>query len=179
MHELVLGDTLVPTDMLRERIQLKPKLFCGNQTASGRSFRHSIAGNKILELHMNTGRISHTEAYGFAWVTGVLFITSLVGHWLFGWFAYIDEQRAHSQPPSGASYVIEMGRDTLENWQSEFLQLLWQVDGLAYLFYIGSLQSKESDHRKEEKLDEILRRLDPEGAKASIDGLDRKYPRVR
>jgi hypothetical protein len=72
-----------------------------------------------------------------------------------------------------------MGRDTFENWQSEFLQLLWQVGGLAYLFYIGSPQSKEGDDRKEEKLDEILCRLDPEGAKALIAALDQKYPRVR
>lgn len=27
------------------------------------------------------------------------------------------------------SYVVEMLRDTFENWQSEFLQLLWQVVG--------------------------------------------------
>ena len=33
-------------------------------------------------------------------------------------------------------------RDTLENWQSEFLQLIWQVVALTYLWYIGSPQSK-------------------------------------
>ena len=27
------------------------------------------------------------------------------------------------------SYLIHTMRDTLENWQSEFLQLLWQVGG--------------------------------------------------
>jgi Domain of unknown function (DUF6766) len=31
-----------------------------------------------------------------------------------------------------------MLRDTLENWQSEFLQLLWQVTGLAILLHVGS-----------------------------------------
>ena len=46
--------------------------------------------------------------------------------------------------------------------------------------YIGSPQSKEGDDdRKEKKLDEIPRRLDPDGAKALIAALDRKYPRVR
>jgi hypothetical protein len=101
-----------------------------------------------------------------------------MGHWLFGWFAFVDEQRAHAQAPTVSSYLVEMGRDTLENWQSEFLQLLWQVAGLAYLLYLGSPQSKEGDERKEEKLDEILRRLDPEGAKAFIAALDRKHPRT-
>jgi hypothetical protein len=31
---------------------------------------------------------------------------------------------------------------TFESWHSEFLQLLWQVCGLAYLLYVGSPQSK-------------------------------------
>jgi hypothetical protein len=47
-----------------------------------------------------------------------------------------------------------MSRDTLENWQPEFLQLLWQV-GLALFLYVGSPQSKEGDDRKGAKLDEI------------------------
>jgi hypothetical protein len=69
-----------------------------------------------------------------------------------------------------------MGRDTLENWQSEFLQLLWQVGGLAILLYVGSPQSKEEDDRMEEKLDVILRKLDPAEAERIISELDRKYP---
>ena len=84
---------------------------------------------------------------------------------------------AHGEPVELSSYAIEMGRDTLENWQSEFLQLLWQVGGLAILLYIGSPQSKEGDERKEEKIDEILRRLDPDEAQAKISRLDKKYPR--
>lgn len=33
--------------------------------------------------------------YGFAWVTGALFVVTLTGHWIFGWFTYVNEQRAH------------------------------------------------------------------------------------
>nr|WP_206022424.1 DUF6766 family protein [Pseudoflavitalea sp. G-6-1-2] len=40
-------------------------------------------------------------------------------------------------------YLILMMRDTMENWQSEFLQLIWQVAGLAFLLFLGSPQSKE------------------------------------
>jgi hypothetical protein len=36
-----------------------------------------------------------------------------------------DEAQTHGQVPELASYAIEMGRDTFENWQSEFLQLIW------------------------------------------------------
>ena len=60
-----------------------------------------------------------------------------------------------------------MMRDTLENWQSEFLQLIWQVGGLAFLLYVGSPQSKEGDDRVEAKIDEILRRVAPSEAERS------------
>jgi hypothetical protein len=116
------------------------------------------------------------KRYGYAWVTAAFFLLSLAGHWIFGWFAYVDEQRAHTQPVEVSGYLTEMGRDTLENWQSEFLQLLWQVGGLAILLYVGSPQSKEEDDRMEEKLDVILRKLDPAEAERIISELDRKYP---
>jgi hypothetical protein len=114
--------------------------------------------------------------YGYAWITLAFFLFSLAGHWVFGWFAYVDEQRAHNQPIEVSSYLTEMGRDTLENWQSEFLQLLWQVGGLAVFLFVGSPQSKEEDDRVEEKLDAILRKLDPADAERVIAELDRKYP---
>jgi hypothetical protein len=116
--------------------------------------------------------------FGFAWITGMFFVISLAGHWLFGWFAYINEQRVHGQPIEMSEYVVQMSRDTLENWQSEFLQLLWQVAGLAILLHIGSPQSKEGDERKEAKLDAILRRLDPQNADKVIRELDVQFHRT-
>jgi hypothetical protein len=65
----------------------------------------------------------------------------------------------------------------MENWQSEFLQLMWQVAGLSILWYIGSSQSKESDDRLEEKIDLLIQKLDSEKGKQLIQELDRKYPR--
>ena len=65
----------------------------------------------------------------------------------------------------------------MENWQSEFLQLIWQVVGLSFLWYVGSPDSKEGDDRKEEKMDEILRLLDPENANKLIKNLEKKYPK--
>jgi hypothetical protein len=65
----------------------------------------------------------------------------------------------------------------MENWQSEFMQLIWQVVGLSLLWYIGSSQSKEADDRLEEKIDLLIRRLDSENGKQLIQELDRKYPR--
>ena len=69
--------------------------------------------------------------YGYLWITLAFFLFSFAGHWLFGWFAYINEQQTHGTPLQVSDYVIQMTRDTLENWQSEFLQLTWQVGGLG------------------------------------------------
>lgn len=73
-------------------------------------------------------------------------------------------------------YLIEMLRDTFENWQSEFLQLIWQVAGLAVLLHIGSPQSKEEGDRVEDKIDALLRAVDPANADALIAELARRYP---
>ena len=93
------------------------------------------------------------KRYGYVWVTTGFFLFSLVGHWLFGWFAFVSDQAAHHQPVRLSEFFVLMGRDTLENWQSEFLQLIWQVAGLTYLLYVGSPQSKEGDDRMEAKMD--------------------------
>jgi hypothetical protein len=101
----------------------------------------------------------------------------LAGHWIFSWHAYKHEQLDHGQEPEVKEYLIETSRDTFENWQSEFLQLIWQVAGLAFLFFVGSPQSKEGDDRKEEKMDYIIKLLDPENGAKEIRRLDKKWPR--
>lgn len=103
------------------------------------------------------------KQYGFLWVTLGFFAISLTGHWFFGWLAYVDEQTALNQPRNVDEYVIEISRDMFENWQSEFLQLIWQVAGLAMLLHVGSPASKEGDDRMEAKLDKILFAVDPNG----------------
>ncbi len=122
-----------------------------------------------------TARGSIWKRYGYAWVTLGFFLISLVGHWVFAWFAYVDQQHAHQLPIEASGYFVEVMRDTLENWQSEFLQLLWQVGGLAFLLFLGSPQSKEGDDRMEAKIDEILRRLAPEEAERLITAIDDDY----
>jgi hypothetical protein len=126
---------------------------------------------------MPSTQFSLTKKYSFLWVTLLFFLLSFAGHWVFGWYAYVQEQLEHQQPIKMNGYMIEMLRDTLENWQSEFLQLMWQVAGLAFLLYIGSPQSKEGDERKEEKIDELLKELHPKG-KEVIAKLDTRYPRT-
>ncbi|WP_119300146.1 DUF6766 family protein [Dongia deserti] len=117
------------------------------------------------------------KAHGYAWITLGFMAFSMIGHWLLGWFSYVSEQEQHQVPIMVSDYLILMGRDTFENWQSEFLQLLWQVGGLAMFLYVGSPQSKESDDRKEAKIDAILRQLNPQAGEKAIRELDLKYQR--
>ena len=113
--------------------------------------------------------------YGFAWVTLALFVITLSGHWIFGWFAYVNEQTAHQQSVRIGDYTVQMMRDTFENWQSEFLQLLWQVAGLAILLHVGSPQSKEGDDRMEAKLDAILLAVEPKKGDELLKDIDDEY----
>lgn len=71
-----------------------------------------------------------------------------------------------------------MGRDTFENWQSEFLQLLWQVVGLAYFLYVGSPSSKENDDRVEAKIDRLIELHAGDKAKKMIEDIDNRYLRT-
>lgn len=94
---------------------------------------------------------------------------------MFGWFAYVNDQRAHGQPIEVTEFAVQLTRDTLENWQSEFLQLLWQVAGLALLLHVGSPQSKEGDDRMEAKIDAILLAVDHKHGEKAIENIDRLY----
>jgi hypothetical protein len=103
------------------------------------------------------------KKYGYFWITLILFSRSILGHWYFG---FVTDQSWQ-----------ENLRDTFENWQSEFLQLMWQVGGLAYLWYVGSPQSKEEEERNTEILQWIAKKVDPDGAEEFLAEMENKYPR--
>ena len=117
------------------------------------------------------------KRYGYAWLTLGFFLVSFGLHWTFGWFAFVDEQAEHGQSAQLGGYLVEMGRDTFENWQSEFLQLLWQVVGLAYFLYVGSPSSKENDDRVEAKIDALLELVGKEKGRKLIDKIDESHLR--
>ena len=117
------------------------------------------------------------KRYAYGWITALFFLVSFGLHWLFGWYAFVEEAAQHGEAAQLSSYLTEMGRDTFENWQSEFLQLLWQVLGLAYFLYIGSPASKENDDRMEAKIDALLRITGGEAGGKLIEGIDETYYR--
>ncbi len=118
------------------------------------------------------------KRYAYGWITLIFFLVSIGLHWLFGWYTYVEDAAEHGQQVQMSSYLMIMGRDTFENWQSEFLQLIWQVVGLAYFLYVGSPASKENDDRLEAKVDALLRMNGGEEAEKLIAELDDHYLRT-
>jgi hypothetical protein len=123
-------------------------------------------------------KVTTMKRYAYLWITLTFFLVSIGLHWLFGWYAYVDEAAEHGQSPEVSGWLIEMSRDTFENWQSEFLQLIWQVVGLAYFLYVGSPSSKENDDRMEAKVDALLRINAGADGERIIHDLDRHFERT-
>lgn len=110
------------------------------------------------------GKPRFAKAYGFALVTGVLFVFSWVGQFVTQMMVVSNEAQQHNQPFEWNDFLAQFFASTFENWQSEFLQLVWQATGLALLLFWGSSQSRGSEERIEAKLDMILARqgIDPD-----------------
>jgi hypothetical protein len=115
---------------------------------------------------------------------GILFVTLFLASWIaqlfFEWQVFADEQRAHDASASfwSADFWEAFGQSTMENWQSEFLQLAAFTIATAYLVYMGSSESPDGDERVEAKLDALLeeRGLDP---KAIEQELSPKFQKTR
>ena len=110
------------------------------------------------------GKPRFRKAYGFALVTGLFFVLSWAGQFFAQLVTERNEAEQHGESFAWTDFWPQFLSSTFENWQSEFLQLVWQAVGLALLFLWGSSQSKESDERLEAKIDRLLeeRGIDPD-----------------
>jgi hypothetical protein len=95
--------------------------------------------------------------YGLTIVLTSLFALFWVGQTWFGWVEYKSEQTDHGEAAELSGYYDVWARTTLENWQSEMLQLASFVVLSAVLVHVGSPQSKDGDERLERKVDVLLR----------------------
>jgi len=65
----------------------------------------------------------------------------------------------------------------MENWQSEFLQLSWQIGGLMILFAVASPQDIIGEERKEKILEKLLElEMSKDNYSQFINNLKEKYP---
>jgi hypothetical protein len=75
---------------------------------------------------------------------GLFFIT-WIGQGIAQWQHFTDEQRDHGEPVEIGDFVADFSQATLENWQSEFLQLFSFTVMAAVLIHKGSAESRDSD----------------------------------
>lgn len=84
-----------------------------------------------------------------------LFLISWVGQGAAEWQSFVDEQRAHNEAAELGDFAAQFSQSTLENWQSEFLQLFSFTIMSAILIHKGSAESKDSGDRIEGALKRI------------------------
>jgi hypothetical protein len=115
--------------------------------------------------------------FGLGLTLLILFVAAWVSQLVAQWQVFTDEQLEHNQDPAIGDFVSEFASSTLENWQSEFLQLFSFVVLAALYIHKGSSESKDG----EENIQASLRRIEshlgtlPESA-PTADGEHWKLP---
>jgi hypothetical protein len=88
---------------------------------------------------------------GLSIVLGLLFLIFIGGQAVTGHLEYNEDQREHGQPPIGFSEYLGSSHfleATMENWESEFLQMFGFVILTSFLFQKGSAESKKLDEKE-------------------------------
>jgi succinate dehydrogenase hydrophobic anchor subunit len=100
-----------------------------------------------------------------------LFLASFVLHAIFGWWQYAADQASHNQDATlwgFDGYIVYFMEWTMQNWQSEFLEVFTLIVATTYLIHKGSPESKDSDEEMKSMLQRIEKRID------ALDGEQRK-----
>jgi hypothetical protein len=114
---------------------------------------------------------------GYLYVTIMFFSISWLIHGITAFNQFAEEQNQHGQSIEMNIFWNEFIRQTTENWQSEFLQLSWQIGGLMILFAVASPQDRIGDQRKEKILEKLLEiGMDKKEYEQFMKGLSEKYP---
>ena len=101
--------------------------------------------------------------YALGWVLLGLFVVFWIGQTLAGWREFLAEQSEHGQVAQvfgDDGYVWNWARTTLENWQSEMLQVFAMVVLTSFLIFKGSPESRDGDDEMKETLARLERRLE-------------------
>lgn len=110
--------------------------------------------------------------FGLGLILMILFFATWVGQGVTQWQAFTDQAREHGETPEVGDFLAEFGQSTLENWQSEFLQLFSFVTLSALYIHKGSAESKDSDEKVEaslRRIEEHLGTLPPEAPSGEAD----------
>lgn len=99
----------------------------------------------------------------------ILFLVVWFGHGLAEWQEYKAEQEEHGQPLELSGYIDTFSKATLENWQSEFLQVFAFVVLAALYIHRGSAESKDGEEELKQMVKRIEQKLEA-GEKAPTSG---------
>jgi hypothetical protein len=106
-----------------------------------------------------------------------------MGQLVFEWFSFADEQQTHGEHAVffSTEFWAAFWQSTLENWQSEFLQVSAFVIAAAYFVYKGSSESPDGEERLEAKVDALLRAhgLEPDDIDDALPEKFRSLPKLR
>jgi hypothetical protein len=119
---------------------------------------------------------STLREFGLSIVLLLLFLTSWLGQGVSQWQRFTDEERAHGQEPEVGDFMSEFATSTLENWQSEFLQLFSFVALAALYIHKGSAESKDGEEKLEASLKRIEEHLGTLPSTTPRKGTDWKLP---
>jgi hypothetical protein len=101
--------------------------------------------------------------YGLSIALFALFGLSFIGHTVAGWYQYSADQQSHDEQPTvlgDSGYVWYWAEWTLQNWQSEFLEVGVIVVFSSFLIHRGSAESRDSDDEIQAALERIEQQLD-------------------
>ena len=97
--------------------------------------------------------------FGLGLALMILFFVTWIAQGIAEWQVYTDEQREHGQAAPIGDFLSQFAQSTLENWQSEFLQLFSFVVLAALFIFKGSAESKDGTDKMEASLRRIEEQL--------------------
>jgi hypothetical protein len=124
---------------------------CAGGCAGG---EHQAGGRRT------TGPRDLWRNYGLSIAFAALFSCRRILQLVTEWQVFVDEQRAHDESTGIGDFVAEFSQSTLENWQSEFLQLFSFTLLAALLIHKESAESKDSDDQMQQALARIEKKLE-------------------
>jgi hypothetical protein len=96
-------------------------------------------------------RFLRENGLSIVWL-GLFFLTLIFGQTLTGHREYNSDQQEHGRPEVSYGEYLTTGHfveATMENWESEFLQMFLFVALTAFLYPTGSAESKKIDEEEE------------------------------
>jgi hypothetical protein len=106
-----------------------------------------------------SGERSAWREFGLGLSLMILFFASWIAHGIAQWQSYTDQQHDLGLAVKAGDFFTDFAESTLENWQSEFLQLFAFVVLAALYIHKGSAESKDSDEKTEASLRRIEEHL--------------------